>query len=192
MKTIRFKCSECGQPFEAAPETRGMIIECPGCKSKTAIPKRTPFDYKPVAFILVLIALSLGWPRFQTLMFLNHDNNERTPPAETNFQRLHRWREEAQKDMVETASKDTVGFRRMIDSYVFDTGDDPYKWTGEVHAEYINKAGGVEATNIPYRFMKVQRYNGQEQIAAIIDIKKILDADTKAFNDRMKAMASGN
>ena len=70
-------------------------------------------------------------------------------------QRLAHWRSIAQADMLAQASNDLPGFTKLIDSRV-DTSGDFKTWTGNVTADFLNHAGGVDRTNLYYVFTSLQ------------------------------------
>ena len=77
------------------------------------------------------------------------------------------WREfskEAEPIMLAEASNHIVGFRRMLHATVDHHGDYQYPnaWTGNVEAEYINPIGGVNVTNVPFKFNLDSGYYGNE------------------------------
>ena len=74
------------------------------------------------------------------------------PAQESSAAKLARWRDTAAPAMLARATNDLTGFNRLIDSHLDTAGDNPKSWTGDVTAEFINQAGGVDRTNLHYKF----------------------------------------
>ena len=54
--------------------------------------------------------------------------------------------------MLKECTNAIVGLTRIIRSSLADTDDNPYRWTGETTVEYVNRVGGIERTNVLFRF----------------------------------------
>jgi hypothetical protein len=74
------------------------------------------------------------------------------PKLETESQQKNRWQSEADVEMLKESTNVIVGLTRIIHSSVINADDNPYKWAGDVTAEYINRVGGIERTNVFFRF----------------------------------------
>jgi len=82
-------------------------------------------------------------------------------PKETEFDRYNR---EANKEMLEYCTNKIVGLNHFISvgllHFITDSnnnileGDinDPHNWEGKVVAEYVNHQGGIDRTNLTFRF----------------------------------------
>lgn len=75
------------------------------------------------------------------------------PDQETFAHRLARWRDGAPGEMLKHCTNDVVGFNRLVDSRLDTAGDNVKTWSGEVTVEYVNHVGGIDRTNLHYRFM---------------------------------------
>jgi hypothetical protein len=74
------------------------------------------------------------------------------PKPETELQQKIRLQTEADGEMLKECTNVIVGLTRIIRSSVANADDNPYKWAGDVTAEYVNRVGGIERTNICFKF----------------------------------------
>jgi hypothetical protein len=83
-----------------------------------------------------------------------HAVNERldTPPTETRLEEHIRWMSEARGAVLTAVSNDAIGLSRVIDCNISDYDDDVRKWKAVVTFEFVNRVGGIERTNYPYKF----------------------------------------
>jgi hypothetical protein len=67
-------------------------------------------------------------------------------------ERVDNWRDMAERAMMSECSN-LVGFHRIVGSpYVLDQSDNPTNWDGRAEAEFVNKVGGIERTNLRVKF----------------------------------------
>ena len=59
---------------------------------------------------------------------------------------------EAELEMLKEATNAVIGLTRIIHSSVVNADDNPYKWNGDVTAEFVNRVGGIERTNVFFKF----------------------------------------
>lgn len=93
----------------------------------------------------ILVILILAGIAYKNLM-------DRFPPPETPGEQFKRWRQAALHDMLESCTNQIVGLNRFIDIQFMDYDFAVSNWTGEVVLEYVNKNGGIERTNLSFRF----------------------------------------
>jgi hypothetical protein len=68
------------------------------------------------------------------------------------WQLKSRLQAEAEVEMLKETTNVIVGLTRIIHSSVLNAGDNPYRWSGDVIAEYVNRVGGIERTNVFFKF----------------------------------------
>jgi hypothetical protein len=54
--------------------------------------------------------------------------------------------------MLQECTNVIVGLNRIIRSSVTMNDADPYKWMGHVTVEFVNRVGGIERTNLFFKF----------------------------------------
>jgi len=59
---------------------------------------------------------------------------------------------EAELEMLKEATNAVIGLTRIIHSSVVNADDTPYKWNGDVTAEFVTRVGGIERTNVFFKF----------------------------------------
>ena len=74
------------------------------------------------------------------------------PKPETEWQLKQRFQTEAETEMLKECTNAVVGLTRIIHTSVLDAEDNPQQWTGTVTAEFVNRMGGIERTNVPFKF----------------------------------------
>jgi hypothetical protein len=74
------------------------------------------------------------------------------PKPETEWQQKQRFQTEAETEMLKECTNAIVGLTRIIHTSVLDAEDNPQQWTGTVTAEFVNRMGGIERTNVPFKF----------------------------------------
>jgi hypothetical protein len=75
--------------------------------------------------------------------------------VETLAQKKSRWRKEAQKGILQKCTNSVVGIRGIIRTDLQDSDDSLTKWSGSAVVEYVNRVGGVERTNLYFRFFTI-------------------------------------
>jgi hypothetical protein len=82
------------------------------------------------------------------------------PKPESDWQLKSRLQGEAETEMLKETTNVIVGLTRIIHSSVATVNDNPYKWTGDVTAEFVNRVGGIERTNVFFKFGTDTATNG--------------------------------
>jgi hypothetical protein len=103
-----------------------------------------------IAFVLCAVALS--WVVFFILPDKPTSASNGSKPV-SHAERVHDWREMAQQAMLSECSN-LVGFHRVLEgaSILSNRSDDPTNWDGWAQAEIVNKVGGIERTNLRFKF----------------------------------------
>ena len=97
-----------------------------------------------------------------------------SPGRETDDQKAHRLQREAESEILVECSNRVTGITRIIESYVNGADSNPYKWKGEVTAEYVNQFGGIDRTNIPFAFSTDSDSEGIAYVYCHYDWQKAL------------------
>ena len=71
---------------------------------------------------------------------------------ETELQQYARLQSEAEGEMLKECTNVVVGLTRIIRASVVTAEEDPYRWSGDVVTEFINHVGGIDRTNISFKF----------------------------------------
>jgi hypothetical protein len=71
--------------------------------------------------------------------------------------RTWRFEKEAEENQRIECTNKIIGFRRILESTTRTRGDDVSKWTGRARVEVINQSGGIEVTNVEFKF---QQFSG--------------------------------
>lgn len=77
---------------------------------------------------------------------------EQTKVSESPYEKIRRWRNEAEEAVREELTNVVVGFHRPIKIDVYDIGDSPANWEGRAEAEFVNIQGGIQRTNLRFKF----------------------------------------
>jgi len=93
--------------------------------------------------LVVVVSGPIYWSRSQFAQ---------VPKPETESQTTSRLQSEAEIEMLKESTNAIVGLNRIIRTSVSNRDENPYRWAGEVVAEFINRVGGVERTNIFFKF----------------------------------------
>ena len=100
------------------------------------------------------------------------------------------WFLKAEEGVPRKLTNDIVGFTRMIECNLDNRDPNPTNWTANVTAEYINHVGGIDRTNLPYKFYfwtQKNYRNGkwvvETNIMAMIDFGKKFKNDMKAIEE---------
>lgn len=148
-------CPDCGTPFDGHSRTCagcGRVIERAGVPAPTEPAEPAVSGLSPTAagawfFMAILLVVVVGGPVFWWRTQFAH-----VPKPETEHQQKARLQSEAEGQMLNECTNVLVGLSRIIRSSVTDSDDNPYKWSGDVTAEFINHVGGVERTNVFFKF----------------------------------------
>jgi len=145
-------CPDCGTPVDAEGTTCagcGRVIELPAATHRAEL---TPQVLSPTAagawlVLAILLVVVVGGP-----VFWWRSEFARVPKPETELQLKVRLQSEAELEMLKESTNVIVGLNRIIRTSVANSDDSRYKWAGAVVAEFVNRVGGVERTNIYFKF----------------------------------------
>lgn len=97
--------------------------------------------------LAILLVIVVGGP-----IFWWRSQYAQVPKSETELQQKARLQAESEGEMLKECTNVIVGLNRIIRSSVTATDENPYRWTGEATLEFVNRVGGVERTNLFFRF----------------------------------------
>ena len=159
MKTMKVECPACRQPIEGPREMAGRTIACPTCAQEFTIPFRDNRIKRGMLLVTGAIIAVVA------LLLLASPGRE---PSESKI--ADKLRGQGERRIIETCSNDVVGISRILkvsfDGYGEMSAENPRtylnprNWTGEATVDYVNKAGGIERTNLHFAFGKYQRDDG--------------------------------
>ncbi len=150
-------CPECGQP---APRHVGRGPGEPGRSFTEGWPEAAGIWLILGTLLVLVIGAPLYWLQ---------NEYARIPQPETEWQQRLRFQSEADNEMLKECTNVLVGLTRVIHSSVLDAEDNPQLWTGIVTAEFINRFGGIERTNVPFRFSTDSGPDGLMHVHSIYD-----------------------
>jgi hypothetical protein len=147
-------CSDCGTT--ADPEAH----ECSGCGRVIERPSAVLRPELPLAAIALSPTAAGAWLVLAILLvvvvcgpiYWCRSQFAQAPKPETELQQQSRLQSEAELEMLKESTNVIVGLNRIIRASVSNSDDNPYKWTGEVVTEFVNRVGGVERTNLFFKF----------------------------------------
>jgi hypothetical protein len=116
--------------------------------------------------------------------FIVHWRATALPQAEAPWQIESRHEKEALASVFKECSNQ-IGFTRIVEPehvFIYDREGDPTNWKANVDIDYVNKNGGVERTNLIFRFASIL---GEPQ--AFIDEGKMWDRQ-QAEDDHRRAL----
>jgi hypothetical protein len=154
-------CPDCGTPADHDARgcaVCGRVIERVGAGNFT--PQSEPKGISPTAagawlILAVLLVVVVGGPIYWWRSQYAH-----VPKPETEGEQKSRLQAEAEVEMLKESTNAIVGLNRIIHLSVANSNDNPYKWSGAVTAEFVNRVGGVERTNINFKFQTDTLTNG--------------------------------
>lgn len=100
-----------------------------------------------------------------------------------------------------TTVTNSPGWRRTLETSVNVYDDDWKKWQGRAEIEFTNAAGGVQTTNLPFRFTVTQS-EGKTNVSCYLDteqiiaVRRVLDEfiqgeTPQQFNERLQRARTG-
>ncbi|HLH53865.1 MAG TPA: zinc ribbon domain-containing protein [Verrucomicrobiae bacterium] len=134
-------CPGCGRIIERAAG-RAVVGEL-----TSLVGGLTPTAAGAWLILAVLLVVVVGGP-----IYWWRSQLAQVPKPETESQQFSRLQSEAESRMLEESTNVIVGLNRIIRVNSSTSDDNPHKWTGDVTAEFVNKVGGVERTNILFKF----------------------------------------
>lgn len=147
-------CSDCGTPFAENARSCsecGRVIERP-VPIVSAVAAAAPAMMSPTAagawlILAVLLLIVVGGPIYWWRSQYAH-----VPKPESEWQQITRLQSEAPVEMLKECTNVVVGLTRIIRSGIVTSEENPYRWSGEVVAEFINHVGGIDRTNVYFKF----------------------------------------
>jgi hypothetical protein len=133
-------CSGCGRVIERP------LVSNVG-ERPVAVPILSPTAAGAWLILAILLVVVVGGP-----VYWWRSQFAQVPRPETERQLKSRWQTEAEAEMLKEATNVIVGLTRIIHSSMMTVVDNPYKWTGELTAEFVNRVGGIERTNVYFKF----------------------------------------
>ena len=148
-------CPDCGTPVDVETPACvgcGRVIERPSAPHRASDLPPSPAILSPTAagawlVLAILLVVVVGGP-----IYWWRNQLAEVPRPETELQQKIRLQSEAELEMLKESTNVVVGLNRIIRVSVANGDDNPYKWAGEVVAEFINRVGGVERTNLYFKF----------------------------------------
>ena len=134
------ECPECGQRVQRTSTSRNGE----DTHFLTAGWPETAGVWLIIGTLLVVV---IGTP-----LYWLQNQYAQMPKPETEWQLKQRFQTEAETEMLKECTNAVVGLTRIIHTSVLDAEDNPQQWTGTVTAEFINRMGGIERTNVPFKF----------------------------------------
>lgn len=133
-------CSKCSQPLRGTfsantPREQGAFI-----------------DWWPESVGLWLIVGTLLIVVVGTPLYWLQNQYAQMPKPENEWQQKQRFQAEAQLEMLKECTNVIVGLNRIIHTSILDADDNSQLWSGTIVAEYVNHMGGIERTNVPFKF----------------------------------------
>jgi len=175
MKPLSFHCPHCNQHIETEPAWAGRDLDCPNCKQSFIVPKPGSKRMSAVSTalevfaLLVIVAATAGilWAKWQIrveglaeIAAFDKNMREINPEKFEDAWQTHRRLEaEAEADQLKACSN-WVGFNRIIDHYILASAPEVSNWTGSATIDFLNKNGGIERTNLPFRFDLIMHHAG--------------------------------
>jgi hypothetical protein len=147
-------CSRCGTALDrnaAACSRCGQAVR--GNPSGGGVDNHRPFaEWWPESAGIWLIVATLLVVVVGTPLYWLQNQYAQMPKPESEWQQKRRFQSEAEVEMLKECTNVIVGLSRIIRTSVLDAEDNPQQWSGSITAEYVNHMGGVERTNVLFRF----------------------------------------
>ena len=148
-------CSDCGTPFAEGARSCsecGRVIERPLPISAPTDPGYSSTILSPTAagawlVMAILLVIVVGAP-----IYWWRSQYPDAPKPESELQQKARLQSEAEGEMLKECTNVVVGLTRIIRASVVTAEDDPHRWSGDVVTEFINHVGGIDRTNIFFKF----------------------------------------
>jgi len=160
-------CPECGQRAERSLANQNRDR---GNLSAAGWPETAGVWLIIGTLLIVVVGTPLYWLQNQYAQM---------PRPETEWQQKRRFQSEAETEMFKECTNVVVGLTRIIHSSVLDADDNPQQWTGAITAEFVNRLGGVERTNLLFRFSTDTGADGLMHIRSSFDSSHLSKPDKK-------------
>jgi hypothetical protein len=167
MKTILFGCPHCNQHIEASGEYSGKALDCPACGKTFLVPSLGRRFFRTMATIFEIIVLIvilfatfiIAYGKYEVYSygvkeekeFQAHMRELNPEKFETPTQTEWRLRDEAEVSIIK-GSSNYLGFNRIMEHYIDDSRGTGTNWVGYSTIDFVNKNGGMERTNLIFRF----------------------------------------
>ena len=160
-------CSKCGQALRgtfsgSSAHERGSFIEW--------WPESAGIWLIVATLLLVVIGTPLYWLQNQYAQM---------PRPESESQQKSRWQSEAGFEMLRECTNVIVGLWRIVHKSVLDADDNPQQWSGTITAEYVNHMGGIERTNVQFRFSTDTGPDGLMHVRSSLDATYLPRLETR-------------
>lgn len=143
-------CPDCGTTIEPAAQSClvcGRVVEWPAPELEALPAGLGPTAAGAWLVLAILLVVVVGGP-----IFWWRTQFAQVPRPETELQQKVRLQSESELEMLKECTNVIVGLNRIIHYSVADTDDDPYKWTGAATIEFVNRVGGIERSNLFFKF----------------------------------------
>jgi DNA-directed RNA polymerase subunit RPC12/RpoP len=165
--TIKFVCQHCGKEIEAPSALRATETDCPYCAKKVIIwqtfseselaslkkdGKKKKSQVRPLFVTAAAVLFLVG-----VFILCNVGKPGSTDIQEDAASAKMRYKKEAD-ERLRTECSNYLGFLRILDHYISIPDSQVTNWTGDATIDYINKVGGVERTNLLFRFWEYDRH----------------------------------
>ncbi len=116
----------------------------------------------------------------------NHKQKVIAWEDQTPQQHLEHWRSIDESIMLKECTNSLVGFSRVTEAYVDDLSANLKDWQGHVTADYVNHFGGIDRTNLWYRFR-----SDAGELRAFDDYELRIKTDQQTMEAHWKQIANG-
>jgi hypothetical protein len=119
----------------------------------------------PVVLLLITGALVAGfvWQHWREDKLFRDALNRKADLQDFGKRHID-WRAEAKAQASLECSNVVTGLSRIVRMDISDSDGDANKWTGVAVAEYVNKFGGLERTNVHLRFSYARLEDGSHDL----------------------------
>jgi len=179
---VKCNCNNCSAHLEFDDENAGQIIACPKCGLETLLYVQSQSQHPPISLpisapktnpaakrkantiknivaigIFMVVLVGCFWVRNWriqklTSMLSETPFGEPVKEDETYAQRLLRYRAKAEQSVRVACTNDVVGLRQVMQTDLSTYQDNYKNWRASATVEFFNKMGGVERTNLDFRF----------------------------------------
>ena len=104
---------------------------------------------------------------------------------ESRTKRAARFEREASQSLQEACER-VVGYRRVLNSSIYRTNDNPAHWTAAATVEFINAHGGVDATNLPFYFRQHAGPDNSPHVQCFLREPTMEEIFDRAYREELK------
>lgn len=156
------------------------------------IPERAPLPtgLGPTAagawlVLAILLVVVVGGP-----IFWWRTQYSQVPKPETELQQMARLQSESEGEMLKECTNVIIGLSRIIHSSVTIADEDPYKWSGKATVEFVNRVGGIERTNLCFRFGTDTGHDGLVHLRCSTESEAESERRLRQHNDKREVSRS--